>query len=423
MAASASAESILAQMPHRTLTRIAGEPTHASLKALEKELAANLMAVPCPWGHNKGHLGLLQDPAIYLQRNGEAFNIPADAPPAYPADLAGNAAAGVREAARADNQAQLKAWETYIIVRTVTRTMIAEAIDDVYYAALDDPTEGLNGVSIQQLIAHVRYNYAHISQPEIDANMADFHQGIDAALPLAVYTRKQERCQTFALDARVPISEATMVTTGTKAALQCGGMTLAWREWQRRPSNDHTWNNWVSHWTAAFTEARDISRLTSSDTTFGANAAVTDNISQQMVDSLDNLANAAVARNTTVESLVATNQQQARTISDLTAAIAAIGAGRAATIPATNQQAHQPPHPQQQIQSGRTQVGPKPPWDRQGYCWTHGHKVKEGHNSGNCSYPRDGHQRAATRANTMGGCTRNRGWPRTPAPTPPAAPA
>ena len=100
MTASASAESILAQMPHRTLTRIAGEPTHASLKALEKELAANLMAVPCPWGHNKGHLGLLQDPAIYLQRNGEAFNI----------DLAGNAAAGVREAARADNQAQLKAW-------------------------------------------------------------------------------------------------------------------------------------------------------------------------------------------------------------------------------------------------------------------------------------------------------------------------
>ena len=153
MTASASAESILAQMPHCTLTRIAGEPMRASLKALEKELAANLMAVPCPWGHNKGHLSLLQDPAIYLQRNGEACIIPANAPPAYPADLAGNAASGIckaaRAAARADNQAQLKAWETYIIVSTVTRTMIAEAIDDVFYAALDDPTKGLNGVSIQ----------------------------------------------------------------------------------------------------------------------------------------------------------------------------------------------------------------------------------------------------------------------------------
>ncbi len=84
---------------------ITGEPTFASLNAFEKQLAANLMAVPCPWGHNKGHQSLLQDPAIYLQQNGEAFNIPADTPPAYPAGLAGNAAAGIHKAARADNQA------------------------------------------------------------------------------------------------------------------------------------------------------------------------------------------------------------------------------------------------------------------------------------------------------------------------------
>jgi hypothetical protein len=48
--------------------------------------------------------------------------------------------------------------------------------------------------------------------------------------------------------------------------------------------------------TAAFTGARDISRLTSLDTTFRAKVAVTNNISQQMVS---------------IESLVATNQQQA----------------------------------------------------------------------------------------------------------------
>ena len=67
MIASSSAKSILTQMPHCTLMHITGEPTYASLNAFEKQLAANLMAVPCPWGHNKGHPGLLQDPAIYLQ--------------------------------------------------------------------------------------------------------------------------------------------------------------------------------------------------------------------------------------------------------------------------------------------------------------------------------------------------------------------
>ena len=121
---------------------------HTSLKALENELAANLMAIPCPWGHNKGHLGLLQDPAIYLKQNGAPFNTPVNAPPAYPADLAGNAAAGIHEAARVDNQAQLKAGEIYI----------AEAINDIYYAALRRVEQCLHSAAhlarLQQLCTH-----------------------------------------------------------------------------------------------------------------------------------------------------------------------------------------------------------------------------------------------------------------------------
>jgi hypothetical protein len=79
-----SAESIKDQMTHVTLTRILGKPSHCQLKQLEHKLTTNLMKVPCPWGHNKGHLGLLQDPVLYLQCNGTAFTIPAAAPSAYP---------------------------------------------------------------------------------------------------------------------------------------------------------------------------------------------------------------------------------------------------------------------------------------------------------------------------------------------------
>ena len=49
-----------------------------------RELTTNLMAVSCPWGHSKGHLGLLQDPAIYLTRNRGAFDIPAKEPQLTP---------------------------------------------------------------------------------------------------------------------------------------------------------------------------------------------------------------------------------------------------------------------------------------------------------------------------------------------------
>ena len=57
MSDTVSADSIKAQMPHAIVTRVLGEPTHKQVKMVISELTANLMAVSCPWGHNKGHSG------------------------------------------------------------------------------------------------------------------------------------------------------------------------------------------------------------------------------------------------------------------------------------------------------------------------------------------------------------------------------
>ena len=47
--------------------------------------------------------------------------------------------------------------------------------------------------------------------------MTDFYSGINSAPPpLTVYTRNQEKCQIFTANACVPISNKTMITTGTK---------------------------------------------------------------------------------------------------------------------------------------------------------------------------------------------------------------
>jgi hypothetical protein len=370
MSDTVSAESIKAQMPHLTLTRIAGEPTHKQLRILEKELAANLMAIPCPWGHSKGHLGLLQDPVLYAQRNGANFNIPAAAPPEYP--LNAPAAAPTHEAMRAANLAKRKAWNTYLVVATITHDQIAAAIDDIYYAALDNPTKGLNAISLRDLVNHICSTYATISQPEIDDNMTEFNTGINASLPLAIYTRKQEKCQTFALDSGVPILEATMVTTGTKAALDSSGMELAWREWMRRPAHSKTWNTWKTHWTVAFTEARNIQQMTTSDSAF-ANQALT-NVEQAMLmtRSLDNLANAAIQKNDTVERLVSANERLAKALADANTAIARLRLPtQVPTPPASANKCVHPAH----------WSATPPAWDHQGYCWSHRWKVKVGHSS------------------------------------------
>jgi hypothetical protein len=204
------ADSIKAQMPHPVLTHVLGKPTHKQLKLILHELTANLMADSCPWGHNKGYLGLLQDPAFYLAQNEVSFDTPAVEPPLYPIVPAG-ATAHQRKELRAQNTSAHKAWSTYCLVHAITCNQFAAAIKDIFYAVLDNPIKGLNGIDLPMLVQHIATTYAQISQPDLDDNLANL---IDPGSPLAVYTRKQECCQVLALNMALPISKATMVTTG-----------------------------------------------------------------------------------------------------------------------------------------------------------------------------------------------------------------
>jgi hypothetical protein len=42
------------------------------------------------------------------------------------------------------------------------------------------------------------------------------------------------------------------------------------------------------------------------------------------------------------------------------------------------------------------------------YCWTHGYKVANTHTSLSCNFPKQGHKREATRADSMGGSQVNK---------------
>ncbi len=190
-----------------------------------------------------------------------------------------------------------------------------------------------------------------------------------------------------------------MVTTGTKHALQCGGLTQAWHEWRRLPAVQHNWLHWKTHWTTVFNEQRNISRLTGGTILHQANAAVDDDQwSTQMITSLDNLANAAVQKNDTVERLVVANKLLTDTVAKLqednTKLLAVI---------------------QQLAGSGHTQRpspahSSTPKWDPKGYCHTHGYRIIIGHNSKTCRYKKPGHQNEATRQNTLGGNQDNKAW-------------
>jgi hypothetical protein len=407
MVATISRDAVLAVMPCPVLTKISGEPTYQAMKTWHKEMSSNLISVrmPTDWGRDKGLLGELQDPIIFLARNGNAYNPPAAAPPTYPVIIAG-ATTAQREQARAVHATESIFWATAMHGRRIAVNIGSAAFDEFVYAELDDPDEGLNGITVRDLYDHIMDRFAHISQQEIDENLATFNEGIDPSKTLAIYTRKQELCQHVANDADVPITEATMVTTGTKHAVATGGMDQPWKEWKRMIAGNRTWANWKTHWTDAFQEKRELVRLTGIAYDGMANNAQTDEMGDKMVSALDNLANAAVQKNDTFEQLLATN----KTLSDtnkrqqednqkLLAIISALSTKQAGT-------SYKKPPERDGGAASDVQ------WDPTGYCWSHGYKVKMGHSSASCEKHRPGHadHLNAKRGDAQGGCEWNKKW-------------
>ncbi|KAL7479535.1 hypothetical protein ACHAW6_005261 [Cyclotella cf. meneghiniana] len=200
--------------------------------------------------------------------------------------------------------------------------------------------------------------------------MGNFMKGINPSLPLSVYT-KQENCQDFATDAKVAISEETMVTTGTKHAIQCGDFTDIWKEWTRRP-NLAKLENTLDQGIPGKTITSNVSRAVPSGPRPTQSLMIN---SQKMVTCLDSLANAAIQKNDTVKQLVNTNKQRTETIHNLQEQNTKIlliletyaGAPSAKAVG--------------QVITTTESTGV---WDPSGYCWTHGFKVKEGHTSTSC---------------------------------------
>jgi hypothetical protein len=79
---------------------------------------------------------------------------------------------------------------------------------------------------------------------------------------------------------------------------------------------------------AAFGEMGDINRMTYGSLAFANQAAAQEIVqAEKMATLLDNLANTSIQKNNTIDKLVETNQQQAKKITNLTAAIAKLNDG------------------------------------------------------------------------------------------------
>jgi hypothetical protein len=135
--------------------------------------------------------------------------------------------------------------------------------------------------------------------------------------------------------------------------------------------------------------------MIANDSAFANQAATNAKQTAMMAKSHDNLANAAIQENDTVEKLVTAKEKLRKALADANAAITQL------CLP-------NPPNPPNPLstpsRSSTNNLCPshwsavKPDWDPTGYCSKHGFKVKLVHSRATCTHQQDRHNTAATRS-------------------------
>ena len=163
------------------------------------------------------------------------------------------------------------------------------------------------------------------------------------------------------------------------------------------------WADAVTHRTAAFTNNVELANLTGAAFNGMANQAE-EEMTDKMVVALDNLANAAVKKNGTIEILGKANLALTKAVADHDTRLFAL---TTAITKLSNQCS----------KSGGSRGGggggptaDQSVFDPLDYCWSHGYKCKYGHSSATCNKKEPGHRVTTKRGDIQGGAIWNQDW-------------
>ncbi|CAB9516435.1 expressed unknown protein [Seminavis robusta] len=232
---------------HTTLSPITGRPDYTSLKRLEKENKDNARRVFSSRG-DEGHLRLCYTLKDYNARANIAGNIWID--PVNP---------GPRPNIPIDaTEAQVclavvnhhYEFHLYHSTENALLKKAMEAVEEVYYKALEDPDLGYYQIKYIDFIQHLRETYGELDDDDLSNNIKRMNAPWTPTQPIQQLFNQIKNAQAFARDHDI-ISEKTAVRSAMTNLENSGAFPRDMKEWRLKPEADHTWNNFKIHFTAA----------------------------------------------------------------------------------------------------------------------------------------------------------------------------
>jgi hypothetical protein len=258
---------------------------------------------------------------------------------------------------------------------------LLNSIEPIYVRALKDRHIGFANISLRELFAFLFEAYGQITPQALMQTTARLTAPWDPTTPFEHLINQVEDTLELADAGNQPFSPNQIVNTAYTLVFNTGLYFDECKDWDKQIPAAKTWTNFKQHFLLAQRTLR-LQQQTSQQAGYHANLAQDIEKENATNDALSCLSSAAESDRQSFAALVTNNNDLA---SKLTAAMADI---KALQLTANNRNQ---PNPHRNKNTS--------------YCWTHGFKVSRIHTSESCQHPAEGHQKAATRGNLMGGST------------------
>jgi hypothetical protein len=372
-------EEFIESFPHPTLPKVSGQPTYATISSIKKLVAANAASVSCNNGGGlHGYLGIVLSPAVYATIAAAPFIAPVYPGP-HPAVAFGATAAQIT-AATTMHKEQLREWREHTSMQNALKKQVLEAVDPIYLRALRNRHTGYANHTIREILTHLIDAYGLITPIDLKKNNDLLNEPWDPSTPFEHLIDQVEEAVEYADDGNQPFTVEQIINAAYTLVFNTGVFFEECKQWRLLAPALKTWDRFKTHFTEAHQQHRLQQATMQSSGYHKANYMSGHNMHyEETAAALANLATATAADRQAMANLT-------NTIETLTKQLA------------TSQTEIQ--SLKQQLKQQRTRTR-----ETGNYCWSHGFVVGPRHNSDTCRMPKDGHQRSATRENTMGGST------------------
>ena len=396
---------------------IVGQPTDDDIYAMTEILFPILHDADYDMTVEQGRVnhnlvGLIQSSAAYAATWTAVFPRPIR-PATYDPTIPDAATSVTRNRMEAAHSARIKDYEIFVAAEKGVSAFIQKAVEETWFKSLRDPITFYNNVTSYDLLNHLRNNSGGLHNNDLASLPAEMLHYYANEEGIPEFILALEKAREKLSRGGLPMSDAQVLATAHAQVFASLHYPEATREWERLPTASKTWAAWQIMYRQANVERLRLLRAQAN--AFGGAATGTAHVTNTsndtaLADALTQIANATTNDNSLLASMVAQ-------LTALTTRMDSMQrSGPPPTTPATTTTPHPPRAPRQPRGHTYTQADALRIFDPTGYCSTHGWRVKASHTSKTCTRRNHWHKEEATRADTMGGSNRNKGWETNPNP-------